>query len=222
METETRTTQAKEPEKPAKKLIFIAHAANSAEAIKKALEAGVDFVEIDIWKAPTRGELAVIHQGLAGVFGFGHKLEDVLTRDIVETDGHLYFDLKWGGDKAGYQLMKFLRQRKYPCKPTISSTDWQTLLNLSQRQGVRPHYTISTGFDLTRFKAEIKKYGQPPEKGISICHSLLTPREIQYFSDQGFEIFAWTVDDLKRIKELQELGVDGIVTNNLSLSLTDR
>ena len=122
METEIRTTQTKEPEKPAKKLIFIAHAANSAEAIKKALEAGADFVEIDVWKAITRKILTVEHQWVVGSLGFGAELKNVLADELIRANGRLYFDFKFGGIKGAYDLVEFLRQHGLG-KPTIASTD---------------------------------------------------------------------------------------------------
>ena len=56
------------------------------------------------------------------------------------------------------------------------------------------------------------------EKGISIRHTLLTPKLIQHFCDRDFEIVAWTVDGRDRAQELEEMGVDGIVSNNLTLA----
>lgn len=219
METEIRTTQAKEPEKLAKKLIFIAHAANSAEAIKKALEAGADFVEIDVWKAITRKILTVEHQWVVGSLGFGAELKNVLTNELIRANGRLYFDFKFGGIKGAYDLIEFLRQHGLG-KPTIASTDWQTLVKLNQQQGVKPHFTIARPPDLEKFFKEAERLNLIGEKGISIRHTLLTPKLIQHFCDRDFEIVAWTVDDRGRAQELEAMGVDGIVSNNLSL--TDR
>ena len=43
---------------------------------------------------------------------------------------------------------------------------------------------------------------------------VITPKAVQAAHDAGVEIFAWTVDDLGRMVQLLELGVDGIVSND--------
>jgi glycerophosphoryl diester phosphodiesterase len=46
---------------------------------------------------------------------------------------------------------------------------------------------------------------------------VVTPRLVTTVADAGGELFAWTVDDRLRLGELQNLGVTGVITNDLTL-----
>jgi glycerophosphoryl diester phosphodiesterase len=52
------------------------------------------------------------------------------------------------------------------------------------------------------------------------CHALMahwrlvTPRLVRAINQAGGELYVWTVDDLKRIRSLQALGVTGVISND--------
>ena len=50
-----------------------------------------------------------------------------------------------------------------------------------------------------------------------VYHPLVTARLARACHEAGVELIAWTVDDLDRMRELTEAGVDGIVTNDARL-----
>jgi glycerophosphoryl diester phosphodiesterase len=43
---------------------------------------------------------------------------------------------------------------------------------------------------------------------------LVSPRLVRAVKDAGGQLYAWTVDDPKRIGRLARLGVDGVITND--------
>jgi glycerophosphoryl diester phosphodiesterase len=43
---------------------------------------------------------------------------------------------------------------------------------------------------------------------------LVSPRLVAAVSRAGGEVFAWTVDDAARIRELEAVGVTGVITND--------
>jgi glycerophosphoryl diester phosphodiesterase len=43
---------------------------------------------------------------------------------------------------------------------------------------------------------------------------LVTPRLIRSVKRRGGELYVWTVDDLPRLRELEALGVTGVITND--------
>ena len=56
-----------------------------------------------------------------------------------------------------------------------------------------------------------------PELGVAALwayHLVITERLLAVCREIGIELIAWTVDDAERIRELAELGVDGICTND--------
>ena len=48
---------------------------------------------------------------------------------------------------------------------------------------------------------------------IHINHRAITPKVLKRFHDIGVPVYAWTVNDIKRMKYLIDLGIDGIITN---------
>lgn len=53
-------------------------------------------------------------------------------------------------------------------------------------------------------------------------HRLITPALVRAVDGAGGELFAWTVDDAERIRELEELGVHGVITNDPRLFVMER
>jgi glycerophosphoryl diester phosphodiesterase len=43
---------------------------------------------------------------------------------------------------------------------------------------------------------------------------LVTPELVRTVADAGGELYAWTVDDARRIRQLEQLGVTGVITND--------
>lgn len=58
---------------------------------------------------------------------------------------------------------------------------------------------------------------QVPEKAIGL--TITTERMLRQLHDAGVEVHVWTVNDPTRMRELLDLGVDGIVTDRADLAL---
>jgi glycerophosphoryl diester phosphodiesterase len=43
---------------------------------------------------------------------------------------------------------------------------------------------------------------------------LVSPRLVRAVREEGGQLYAWTVDDERRIERLAALGVDGVITND--------
>ena len=48
---------------------------------------------------------------------------------------------------------------------------------------------------------------------LCINHHFLDKKKVNLFKRRGIKICAWTVDNIKKINYLKNLGIDGIVTN---------
>jgi len=49
--------------------------------------------------------------------------------------------------------------------------------------------------------------------GVNPHHEGVTPHLVELAHARGYAVYVWTVDDPDRIRQLAEMGVDGIVTN---------
>ncbi len=58
---------------------------------------------------------------------------------------------------------------------------------------------------------------QIPERAVGL--TTITPRTVAAFHAAGVEVHVWTVNDPGRMRELLDLGVDGIVTDRADLAL---
>ena len=47
-----------------------------------------------------------------------------------------------------------------------------------------------------------------------VYHPIITPRAVEAAHQIGVELIAWTVDDAPRMRELLDMGVDGICSND--------
>lgn len=53
--------------------------------------------------------------------------------------------------------------------------------------------------------------------GVTLYHPLITPRLVALVHGMRLSLYAWTVDDPARMRELVEMGVDGITSNRPDL-----
>lgn len=53
--------------------------------------------------------------------------------------------------------------------------------------------------------------------GVSVRESLIDATMVSWLVEQDIRAFAWTVNDLERVNELIQLGVEGITTENLAI-----
>jgi glycerophosphoryl diester phosphodiesterase len=59
-----------------------------------------------------------------------------------------------------------------------------------------------------------RRAGELGVEAVWAYHALITPALLRACRDCGLELIAWTVDDLERMRQLAELGVDGICSND--------
>lgn len=49
--------------------------------------------------------------------------------------------------------------------------------------------------------------------GVNFNYSIITPEVVELANEMGLEVYAWTVNDREKARELQEMGVKGITTD---------
>ena len=52
---------------------------------------------------------------------------------------------------------------------------------------------------------------------VCIEHRFLNEERARFLTDQGVDVFCWTVDDPEEARRLTAAGVDGIISNDLDL-----
>ena len=207
-------------------------AENTIPSIEKAIELGVDGIEIDIFKCAS-GELVVFHDVMLDkLTDLTGKIEEksldslkkakVLGAYQIPTlnevmnliDGRLILNIELKGSETAIPTNDLLRDyfKKSswnPSKIIISSFKWDELNLFYNLNKEVPIAVLTDGDPLAAlpFAKKVKAYAINPK------YSLLTKTNSKIIKDEGIKLFPWTVNELDDIKFMISLGVDGIITN---------
>jgi glycerophosphoryl diester phosphodiesterase len=207
---------------------------NTAESFDAAVEHGVDMIELDVLREQ-EGRLIVAHDFDDALTRRPMDLTEALDLfvhpplDGVEID----CDLKLPGGEA--ELAGALAGRGLLDRAMVSTQEIESLRKLRQLEpNLRLGWTYPrTKRDWTqypwaqpalraglsalrrRYPSTLAKQGPGLEvDAVWVFHPIITPRAVEVARDIGVELIAWTVDDAARMRELLDMGVDGICSND--------
>lgn len=207
-------------------------AENTLESVKRAMELGVDGVEVDVFKCKS-GEIVVIHDetvnrttnGKGKVEGFTLEelksfvvegkykiatLQEVL--DLLDANYIFNIELK-GTNTAGSVndiVVDYIKNRGWKKDQFIvSSFEWNEL---------RDFYKLNTKIPIGILTEE------DPLKAINIARELnavaihpyfkyLNKKVVDSIHDEGLKVYTWTVNKPEDIKKMIDAGVDAIITD---------
>ncbi len=208
---------------------------NTYESFDAALTAGVDMIEFDV--LPERGgdRLLLAHDYDDAASRLPHTLEEGLAHLASEqfTGIDLDVDLKL----PGYEWLVLDALRAYGVleRAMISSHFGSTLATIRVADpGVRLGWSVprvrhdpfrSRALTLpARVLARIARDGLPRRAASAIgagrCDALMvhwrlvSEALVEAVAAAGGELYVWTVDDLARLRELEAMGVTGVITND--------
>jgi glycerophosphoryl diester phosphodiesterase len=202
---------------------LVAHrAGNDLAELRAAERLGIKLVECDVrlWRRQVEvthlravGRLPIHWEKwrLANPFRRRLRLDELFTAASPDTE--LMIDLK-GHDR---QLAELVLQA-LPSGRAISvcSRDWRLLEPFEQHGTVRVVYSVGTEAEL---EALLALPDDQPLAGISIHHRLIDEHTFPELRRRAALILAWPVATDRRAHELTELGVDGVITQDLSIRL---
>jgi glycerophosphoryl diester phosphodiesterase len=209
-------------------------AGNTPESFDAAVEHGVDMVELDLLR-DRDGRLIVAHdfddalsrRPMDMIEAF--DLFGAPPLDKVEID----CDLKLPGREA--ELAGALAGSGLLDRAMVSTQEVDSLRKLRQ---VEPDLRLGWTYPKTkrdwtqygwaqpalraglsalrrRYPGILAKQGPPlAVNAVWVYHPIITPKAVEVAHDIGVELFAWTVDDAPRMRELLDMGVDGICSND--------
>ena len=207
---------------------------NSLPSIQKALDIGVDRVEIDVHQSKD-GRVVVIHdktlnrttkgnglvkkldlaeiqkiplKGIASTTDRVPTLEEVL--ECINGQSVLLIEIKHG--KKYYPNIE---QNILDIIEQFKAKDWCILQSFDNRV-LRETYRLDTEIALhklfdTPYFFNFKAYPYIKEYGIS--NAFAGKRILQKVHRMQKKLNVWTVNEEKRMEELIQLGVDGIITD---------
>ena len=209
-------------------------AENTIESIDKAIELGVDGIEIDVFKCKS-GELVLFHdQTLSNLVGRPERIEKLTLEELSEclinnkysiptlkkvfekfkTPLFVNIELK-GVDTAvstSNMLNKFISKEKWQESSfIISSFQWKELERLRE-----VNKTIPIGILIDRKKTindAIEFAKAINAQAIHPYFTLLNKKNVKKIKNNNFKIFTWTVNNKKDIEYIRMLNIDGIISS---------
>jgi len=204
-----------------------AHQENTLDAFRAAEELGADWVELDVRR--TRCGSIVVHHD--NHLADGRMLRDLDLADMPEHVSTLEDVIVACGDMGVNIEIKN--------EPSEEDFDPEHLMVPEivrvARAGLTKDRLLFTSFDMGAINAvhdvdktlptgflTMDEVGPEVSIGRTTAHDhvalnpwdeIVTPRWVDDAHAAGLAVNVWTVDDPKRMKELQKLGVDGIITN---------
>lgn len=192
---------------------------NSMEGFERALEAGVNAIELDVRQSGD-GQLVVIHGAVVGehavkttpyetfkVAPEGYEVP--LLEDVLKKFGKKIFldiELKHEGFEA--EAVELIKKYTKPEKTMVSAFDTKSLTTVHE---LLPE--LQLGFIYNRTQDEESRHNCPVD--VVIPQFRLASRQlIEEVHDEGLQVWAWTVNDEAEISRLLSLGVDGLITDH--------
>jgi glycerophosphoryl diester phosphodiesterase len=206
---------------------------NTVESFEAALEHGVDMIEFDVLRARD-GRLILAHDYADADSRECLTLEEGLDHFAGETYSgvELDVDLKLPGYER--EVVDGLRGRGLAERSLVSTMYTESLERLGElapglRRGwsvprVRRNYLRSPLAVPAYAIVRVMRARMPGQAAARIrsggCEAimanqvLVSGRLVKAVHAAGGELYVWTVDDAGRIRALEALGVDGVITND--------
>ena len=206
---------------------------NTVESFDAALAHGVDMIEFDVLRARD-GRLVLAHDYADSERRRCLTLEEGLDHFAGEAYNgvELDVDLKLPGYER--EVVEGLQDRGLAERSLVSTMYTESLQRLGElapglRRGwsvprVRRNY-LRSPFALPAYAiVQVMRARLPGQAAARIrsggCEALMSHqvlvsrRLVKAVHSAGGELYVWTVDDAARIRALEALGVDGVITND--------
>jgi glycerophosphoryl diester phosphodiesterase len=213
---------------------------NTLAAFQAALAVQADGVELDVHLSAD-GVPVVIHDGVLTRTTDGEgDVNAFPLRQLQALDAGSWFSPAFAGQRLPTlrQAMELLCGRTIPYIELKSPDTASPVVALLQEMGMTGQVVIMSFYE--RLVQEIVQRapgitvrlllgadGDHPEDGwrtaarhagvtrLSIDEQALTPERVRLLHAEGYEIIAWTVDDAARMAELRDMGIAGIISNEI-------
>lgn len=205
---------------------------NTLASIQKALDLGVDMIEIDVFKIKS-GEIVVFHdERLERLSNAGGRIEEYnivdvkkvilagnhtipLLQDVLKLiDNKVRLNIELKGfdtaDRVNFIIEYYVKERGWTLDNfLISSFKWDELKAIRE---LNPDIPIAVLTEEDPLKA-LPTARELNAEAINPSYAKLNSEIADEIRNSGFKIYTWTVNDSTDIEAMKALQVDGIITN---------
>ncbi len=217
------------------------HAApeNSMAAFRAAIDAGADYIELDVQRTRD-GALLVMHDGdFLRMAGDPRKVRDVTAAEAARIDIGSRTDRRWAGEhppllsdvitlvrgrtrlnvELKYNVadpalapavVDLLRRERFLDQAVITSLDYRAL---KQVKRIEPR--LRTGHIITAAVGHVER---TQADFVSLNSARATPQLLRRAHAAGKQVHVWTVDRSEVMQRMIERGVDNLITNEPALA----
>jgi len=212
---------------------------NTLKAFKKAIELKADYIEFDVHQSKD-GEIVIMHD--ANTFrttGHSGIIEKMTLEELKELDcgddekiptleelvklakGKIGLNCEIKAKGIAQKIIEIIKEADLFESTIISSFKQKELLkikNLEPRLKIASLNPTRTGWILNWFsrKKMIKTAEENKFYAINPLYFVVNKKFIDKAHEKLIKVFPWTVDSITAIENLIIIGVDGIITNNIS------
>jgi glycerophosphoryl diester phosphodiesterase len=208
---------------------------NTLAAIKKAMELGADWSEVDVHLSKD-GEVILLHdESMSRTANRKGKVWEFTLEELKKLDAGSWYSPLYAGEplptlREVIRLVKGRMKLNIEIKISGSEADIvEKVLDIIQQEGFSRDCLI-TSFDRETVESVLKIAPQLKTglilamrnsdnildgawKVLSCHHAVIDKDFIDKAHKAGREIHAWTVNSKEMMRQLIEIGVDGIITN---------
>ena len=205
---------------------------NSLPSIQKALDLEVDMIEIDVFKIAS-GEIAVFHdERVDRLTNAGGRIEEYnivdlkqlildgnhpipLLQDVlklVDKKTRLNIELKGANtsDRVNFIIETYIKRFGWTLDQfLISSFNWEELRSFRK---YNPDIAIAVLVEGDPTKA-ISVAQELNAEAINPDYLQVNQQNVDAIQKAGFKVYTWTVNAPAEIRRMQQLGVDGIISD---------
>ena len=213
---------------------------NTLAAIEKAIEIGVDAVEIDI-RLTADNQVVVIHDRTVGRTTNGKGPVDTLTlAEVKKLDAGGWFGRNYANERiptleevldligwrslllieakteeAAERAVATIRAQRAQSRVVMQSFSGTAIRSINRLDPRIPTAFLMTGGEavLRRKTGVVKRVLKLGANALSLKYTAATPDLVNMFLGRAMGMWVWTVDHEEDMKEMIEMGVGGIITN---------
>lgn len=216
--------ESRHPALPPERPLMIAHrAGNSVALAERAMAAGADLIETDVWRF--RKRLEIRHVKTMGPVpllwdrwelhpGWGPRFQLTGLIENVPADRRLLLDLKGEDPNLGTAIVETIQDLQPTRQIIVCGRTWHQLDRIVDHPRVTVFYSVGSDEELANVWSRLKPMRHP---AVSVNCRYLTPELMRRFKDVGATVVSWTINTIESAKRFHEMGVDGFTTDNLVL-----
>jgi glycerophosphoryl diester phosphodiesterase len=219
-----------EPSAPATtshRVLRCAHrAGNERHALRLALDAGVDWIEVDVWYA--HGRLHARHERAVWRLPLLYDKWTLRVRPrllslgellrLVGDRAHVFVDVKGLHPRLPGAIVRAVRESNALGRVSVCGQYWPVLDAIGREEaGIGVFHSLGRPehFAVYRERTPVPPGGHV--EGVSAARWLLTEEDVRTFQTRGLRVVAWTVNSEAEAAKLAGWGVDGITSDRLDL-----